>query len=76
MICYLKWDSEFFEKKIGKLENNILDSLDTLSQEEISYDLIYIFLSNRVTPTRNNTLFGKMNVRPNIQEAIYQAIIH
>lgn len=39
-------------------------------------DLIYIFLSNRVTPTRNNTLFGKMNVRPNIQEAIYQAIIH
>jgi beta-glucosidase-like glycosyl hydrolase/CubicO group peptidase (beta-lactamase class C family) len=39
-------------------------------------DLIYIFLSNRVTPTRNNTLFGKMNVRPNIQEAIYQAIIN
>lgn len=39
-------------------------------------DLIYIFLSNRVTPTRNNTLFGKMNVRPNIQEAIYQAIMN
>jgi beta-glucosidase-like glycosyl hydrolase/CubicO group peptidase (beta-lactamase class C family) len=39
-------------------------------------ELIYIFLSNRVTPTRNNTLFGKMNVRPNIQEAIYQAIIN
>ncbi len=39
-------------------------------------ELIYIFLSNRVTPTRNNTLFGRMNVRPNIQEAIYQAIIN
>jgi beta-glucosidase-like glycosyl hydrolase/CubicO group peptidase (beta-lactamase class C family) len=39
-------------------------------------DLIYIFLSNRVTPTRNNSLFGKMNVRPNIQEAIYQAIMN
>lgn len=39
-------------------------------------ELIYIFLSNRVTPTRNNTLFGKMNVRPNIQEAIYQAILN
>lgn len=43
MISYLSWDSEFFEKKIGKLEDNILDSLDSLSQEVISYDLIYIF---------------------------------
>ncbi|MBV9989508.1 MAG: serine hydrolase [Chitinophagaceae bacterium] len=38
------------------------------------YNLVYIFLSNRVTPTRNNTKFGQMNVRPNIQEAIYQSI--
>jgi beta-N-acetylhexosaminidase len=38
------------------------------------YKLVYIFLSNRVTPTRNNTKFGQMNVRPNIQEAIYSAI--
>lgn len=43
MISYLSWDSEFFEKKIGKLEVNISDSLDSLSQEVISYDLIYIF---------------------------------
>ncbi|MES2005113.1 MAG: glycoside hydrolase family 3 N-terminal domain-containing protein [Bacteroidota bacterium] len=39
------------------------------------YNLVYIFLSNRVTPTRNNTKFGQLNIRPNIQEAIYQAII-
>jgi beta-N-acetylhexosaminidase len=38
-------------------------------------ELIYIFLSNRVTPTRNNTRFGQMNIRPNIQEAIYQALL-
>ncbi|MEY2640123.1 MAG: hypothetical protein RIR90_1605, partial [Bacteroidota bacterium] len=38
-------------------------------------ELIYIFLSNRVTPTRNNNKLGQLNVRPNIQEAIYQAII-
>jgi beta-N-acetylhexosaminidase len=38
------------------------------------YKLVYIFLSNRVTPTRNNTKFGQMNVRPNIQEAIYHSI--
>jgi beta-N-acetylhexosaminidase len=36
--------------------------------------LIYIFLSSRVSPTRNNTKFGRLNVRPNIQEAIYNAI--
>ena len=38
-------------------------------------ELIYIFLSNRVTPTRNNNKLGQLNVRPNIQEAIYGAII-
>ena len=36
--------------------------------------LVYIFLSSRVSPTRNNTKFGRLNVRPNIQEAIYSAI--
>ncbi len=37
-------------------------------------NLIYIFLSNRVTPTRNNNKFGQMNIRPNIQEVIYRSI--
>lgn len=38
-------------------------------------NLIYIFLSNRVTPTRNNNKLGQLNVRPAIQEAIYGALI-
>jgi beta-N-acetylhexosaminidase len=38
-------------------------------------NLVYIFLSNRVTPTRNNNKLGQLSVRPNIQEAIYQSII-
>jgi beta-N-acetylhexosaminidase len=38
-------------------------------------DLVYIFLSNRVTPTRNNNKLSSLNVRSNIQDAIYQAII-
>ncbi|HEX6913629.1 MAG TPA: serine hydrolase, partial [Chitinophagaceae bacterium] len=38
------------------------------------YRLIYIFLSNRVTPTRDNPLLSRMNIRSNIQEAIYKAI--
>ncbi|MEN9684968.1 MAG: hypothetical protein RLZZ28_754 [Bacteroidota bacterium] len=37
-------------------------------------NLLYIFLSNRVTPTRNNNKLSQLNVRPNIQEAIYQSI--
>ncbi len=39
------------------------------------YNLIYIFLSNRVTPTRDNNKLGQLGVRPAIQEAIYKAII-
>ena len=38
------------------------------------YKLIYIFLSNRVYPTRNNPLLSTLNVRGNIQEAIYKMI--
>ena len=38
------------------------------------YKLVYIFLSNRVTPTRNNNKLSQLNVRSNIQETIYQAI--
>ncbi len=38
------------------------------------YDLIYIFLSNRVNPTRDNPRFGQMNIRPKIHEVIYSAI--
>jgi CubicO group peptidase (beta-lactamase class C family) len=41
------------------------------------YNLVYIFLSNRVCPDggENNKL-GQMNVRGNIQEVIYQSIIN
>lgn len=36
--------------------------------------LIYIFLSNRVCPTRNNGKLSSMNIRTRIQDAIYQSI--
>lgn len=38
------------------------------------YDLMYIFLSNRVHPTRENTLLYKMNVRTGIQQLMYDAL--
>jgi CubicO group peptidase (beta-lactamase class C family) len=39
------------------------------------YKLVYIFLSNRVNPDASNEKFGKMNVRTNVQQAVYDAII-
>lgn len=38
------------------------------------YGLVYIFLSNRVNPTRNNPAFSQLNIRAKIQDAIIEAI--
>jgi beta-N-acetylhexosaminidase len=40
------------------------------------YNLVYIFLSNRVNPDASNEKLGKMNVRTNVQQAVYDAILH
>ena len=37
-------------------------------------DMFYIFLSNRVSPTRNNPNFGRISARSHIQSLIYKAI--
>jgi beta-glucosidase-like glycosyl hydrolase/CubicO group peptidase (beta-lactamase class C family) len=36
--------------------------------------ILYIFLSNRVYPTRDNKAFSALNLRPKIQEVIYDAL--
>ncbi len=38
------------------------------------YGLVYIFLSNRVFPTRDNNKISEMNVRTEIQRIIYQQL--
>jgi beta-N-acetylhexosaminidase len=38
--------------------------------------LCYIFLSNRVYPTRNNTLISDLNIRTEILQALYDSIIN
>ncbi len=38
------------------------------------YKLIYIFLSNRVYPTRDNNKLSQMSIRGKIQETVYQAL--
>jgi beta-N-acetylhexosaminidase len=38
------------------------------------YDLVYVFLSNRVNPTRSTNLY-KLNIRGAIQDAVYKAMV-
>ena len=40
------------------------------------HDLVFIFLSNRVNPTRNNTLLTQMQIRAKIQDAFYKATLN
>jgi beta-N-acetylhexosaminidase len=39
------------------------------------YELSYIFLSNRVYPTRNNNLISDLNIRTEILQVLYDSII-
>ena len=39
-----------------------------------AHDLVYVFLSNRVYPTRENSKISQLNVRTNVQQVIYDAI--
>lgn len=38
-------------------------------------EIVYIFLSNRVYPTRNNNKLGKEDIRPKVQQLIQDAIV-
>lgn len=38
------------------------------------YQLIYIFLCNRVNPTRDNAAFSRLNIRPALLRAIYRSM--
>lgn len=38
-------------------------------------ELIFIFLTNRVNPTRDNAAFNKLNIRPELFRQVYKAII-
>jgi CubicO group peptidase (beta-lactamase class C family) len=38
------------------------------------FNLVYVFLSNRVMPDMNNNKLLSANIRPRIQEVVYKAI--
>ena len=39
------------------------------------YEISYIFLSNRVYPTRDNDLEARMNIRTSILQSVYDSMI-
>ncbi len=39
-----------------------------------THDLVFVFLSNRVNPTRNSPKLSSMNIRGNIQDALINAV--
>lgn len=46
----------------------------TMAWVDPAYNLIYIFFSNRVYPTRENTKLYKLNTRTDIQQVLYDAL--
>ena len=47
----------------------------TCAWADPEYNLVFVFLSNRVNPDAGNDKLVKMNVRTNIQQAVYDAIV-
>ncbi len=47
----------------------------TFTWADPEQNLVYVFLSNRVHPTRNNTRLYKLNTRTNIQQVIYDSLV-
>ncbi len=41
-----------------------------------AYELVYVFLSNRVHPDMNNNKLLNLNIRPRIQEVVYQSVFN
>ncbi len=61
-------------KSVSQLSFGHSGFTGTFAWADPEYHLVYIFLSNRVYPTRENTKLYKLNVRTNIQEIIYKAM--
>ena len=61
-------------KSVSQLSFGHSGFTGTFAWVDPEYKLVYIFLSNRVYPTRENTKLYKMNVRTNIQEVIYESM--
>lgn len=76
-----------FDKPAPKIENSpVCESASTksfghtgftgcIAWADPEYNLIYILLSNRINPSADNKKFINLNIRPKVQQVIYDAII-
>ncbi|MBC7920183.1 MAG: serine hydrolase, partial [Ferruginibacter sp.] len=46
----------------------------TFTWVDPAHNLVYVFLSNRVYPTRNNAKLSELNTRTAIQQAVYEVM--
>ena len=46
----------------------------TFAWADPQHQLVYIFLANRVFPTRNNNKLGALNIRTGVHQMIYEAM--
>ena len=74
------------DPKTAGLDGTILNRIDSLANNweysgtdhrgtDPKYELRYIFLSNRVCPDGENNIISQINVRTDVQDVIYNALI-
>jgi beta-N-acetylhexosaminidase len=77
----IAFDKLDFDKKITNGPRSASESsyghsgfTGTFTWVDPKYNLVYVFLSNRVYPTRENGKIGTFNIRTEVGEAIYRGV--
>jgi beta-N-acetylhexosaminidase len=77
----IAFDKLDFDKKISNGPRSASESsfghsgfTGTFTWVDPKYNLVYVFLSNRVYPTRENGKIGTLNIRTEVGEAIYRGV--
>jgi beta-glucosidase-like glycosyl hydrolase/CubicO group peptidase (beta-lactamase class C family) len=79
----LGWDKPALDPKLGSPASKYASQMSfghtgftgTCIWADPTKDLVYIFLSNRVYPTAENAKLAHLNIRTDIHDAIYEAIV-
>jgi CubicO group peptidase (beta-lactamase class C family) len=78
------WDKPEFNKRYINLASDYASSscfghtgfTGTMVWADPKYDLIYVFLSNRVYPSQENKKLLRQNVRTDIMDVIYESFLY
>jgi len=77
------WDKPEMNRKKGNPASDLASAncfghtgfTGTMIWADPAYDLVYVFLSNRVYPTQDNRKLIRMGVRTNIMDVIYESFL-